>query len=101
MAVESVPLSEILIPSGTEPDLDHIRARNARSVWHPMAHPGVHQANPPRIITGAEGVYIEDDEGHRVIDAVGGRHAHASAVPLHDQTGHCPATGRVAFLFGV
>ncbi|MEO1842422.1 MAG: aminotransferase class III-fold pyridoxal phosphate-dependent enzyme, partial [Pseudomonadota bacterium] len=37
-----------------------------------MAHPGVHQANPPRIITGAEGVYIEDDEGHRVIDAVGG-----------------------------
>ena len=72
MAVESVPLSEILIPSGTEPDLDHIRARNARSVWHPMAHPGFHQANPPRIITGAEGVYIEDDEGHRVIDAVGG-----------------------------
>ena len=72
MAAESVTLSEILIPSGAEPDLDHIRARNARSVWHPMAHPGVHQANPPRIITGAEGVYIEDDEGHRVIYAVGG-----------------------------
>ena len=76
MAVEPVTLSEILIPSGAEPDLDHIRARNARSVWHPMAHPGIHQANPPRIITGAEGVYIEDDEGHRVIDAVAVSYTH-------------------------
>ena len=42
MAAEPVTLSETLIPSGVEPDLDHIRARNARSVWHPMAHPGVH-----------------------------------------------------------
>ena len=37
-----------------------------------MAHPGAQQANPPRSITAADGVYIQDDEGHRVIDAVGG-----------------------------
>ena len=72
MATHSAALADTLITGRPEPDLDHLRARNARSVWHPMAHPGAQQANPPRIITAADGVYIQDDEGHRVIDAVGG-----------------------------
>ncbi len=53
-------------------DENFLKANNARSVWHPMAAPGDMQANPPTIITGAEGVHITDIDGHRVVDAVGG-----------------------------
>ena len=53
-------------------DENFLKANNARSVWHPMAAPGDMQANPPTIITGAEGVHITDIDGNRVVDAVGG-----------------------------
>ncbi len=53
-------------------DENFLKANNARSLWHPMAAPGDMQANPPTIITGAEGVHITDIDGHRVVDAVGG-----------------------------
>ncbi len=45
---------------------------NARAVWHPMAHPAEMRANPPKIITAADGVHITDHEGNRTLDAVGG-----------------------------
>ena len=30
-----------------------LKENNARSLWHPMAHPADSRANPPTIITGA------------------------------------------------
>ncbi len=41
-------------------------------MWHPMTHPQDSLDNPPRIITGASGVRIQDIDGNDVIDAVGG-----------------------------
>ena len=53
-------------------DSNFLKEHNARSVWHPMAAPGDMQVNPPKIITGAEGVRITDIDGHNVVDGVGG-----------------------------
>ncbi|MEM8730302.1 MAG: aminotransferase class III-fold pyridoxal phosphate-dependent enzyme [Pseudomonadota bacterium] len=53
-------------------DQNFLKEHNARSVWHPMAHPADSQANPPTIVTGAEGVRITDVDGHEVVDGVGG-----------------------------
>ncbi|MFU1681559.1 aminotransferase class III-fold pyridoxal phosphate-dependent enzyme [Phaeobacter piscinae] len=41
-------------------------------MWHPMTSPQDSVAQPPKIITSAEGVSITDIDGHRVIDGVGG-----------------------------
>jgi putrescine---pyruvate transaminase len=49
-----------------------LKENNARSLWHPMSHPADSHANPPTIITGANGVRITDVEGHEVVDGVGG-----------------------------
>lgn len=49
-----------------------LKENNARHMFHPMAHPGDSLANPPRIITGGEGVRIKDIDGRETIDAVGG-----------------------------
>ena len=54
-----------------QPDANFLKEHNARSLWHPMAHPGDSLANPPTIITGASGVRIKDVDGHEAIDAVG------------------------------
>ena len=54
------------------PDSNHLKERNARALWHPMAHPAEMQANPPTIVTEAVGVRIRDVDGHETIDAVGG-----------------------------
>ena len=53
-------------------DGNFLKEHNARSMWHPMAHPADSMANPPTIITGAKGVRITDVDGHEVVDAVGG-----------------------------
>jgi adenosylmethionine-8-amino-7-oxononanoate aminotransferase len=53
-------------------DSNFLKERNARNMWHPMAHPGEMQAKPPTIITGAQGCRITDIDGHEVVDAVGG-----------------------------
>lgn len=49
-----------------------LKENNAKQLWHPMSHPNKLDENPPQIITGGEGVYIEDIDGHRMVDAVGG-----------------------------
>jgi adenosylmethionine-8-amino-7-oxononanoate aminotransferase len=49
-----------------------LNENNAKHLWHPMAHPAEMQANPPRIITAADGVEITDVDGKRVLDGVGG-----------------------------
>ena len=53
-------------------DDNFLKENNARHLWHPMGHPGDAQAHAPRIIKGAAGVHIEDLDGHKTIDAVGG-----------------------------
>ncbi|MDX2483070.1 MAG: aspartate aminotransferase family protein [Pseudodonghicola sp.] len=53
-------------------DANFLKEHNARSLWHPMAHPADSQANPPTIVTGAQGVRITDIDGHEVVDGVGG-----------------------------
>lgn len=53
-------------------DSNFLKENNARSIWHPMAHPADSRANPPTIVTGASGVRITDIDGHEVVDAVGG-----------------------------
>ena len=53
-------------------DGNFLKEKNARSFWHPMAHPADSLANPPTIVTGAEGVKITDVDGHAVVDGVGG-----------------------------
>ena len=53
-------------------DGNFLKEHNARSMWHPMAHPADSLANPPTIVTGAQGVCITDVDGHEVVDAVGG-----------------------------
>jgi putrescine---pyruvate transaminase len=49
-----------------------LKAANARSLWHPMAHPKAMQDAPPDIIARGEGSWIWDIDGHRMVDGVGG-----------------------------
>ncbi len=53
-------------------DSNFLKENNARSLWHPMSHPADSHANPPTIVTGAQGVRITDVDGHEVVDGVGG-----------------------------
>ncbi|SHI60378.1 hypothetical protein SAMN05444000_10266 [Shimia gijangensis] len=53
-------------------DSNFLKEKNARSLWHPMTHPADSLANPPAIITSAQGVRISDVDGHEVVDGVGG-----------------------------
>ncbi len=53
-------------------DDNFLKEKNARHMWHPMAHPADSMTNPPEIIVNGEGVEIIDVDGHRTIDAVGG-----------------------------
>ena len=48
------------------------RAHDATPLWHPMAHPAEMRASPPIVLTRAEGVMLEDSDGHGSLDAVGG-----------------------------
>ena len=49
-----------------------LKENNARHFWHPMTSPVDSHNNPPKIITEGEGVFIQDVDGRRVVDAVGG-----------------------------
>ncbi|WP_293577306.1 aspartate aminotransferase family protein [Phaeobacter sp.] len=53
-------------------DSNFLKEHNAKSIWHPMAHPADSQANPPTVVTKAHGVRITDLDGHETVDAVGG-----------------------------
>jgi adenosylmethionine-8-amino-7-oxononanoate aminotransferase len=53
-------------------DANFLKEHNARSLWHPMAHPADSLKNPPTIVTGGAGVRITDVDGHEVVDGVGG-----------------------------
>jgi adenosylmethionine-8-amino-7-oxononanoate aminotransferase len=44
--------------------------RSARAVWHPCTQMKVHDTHPVRAIVAAEGPWLIDDRGHRILDAV-------------------------------
>jgi len=49
-----------------------LKQANARTLWHPMAHPKAMQDTPPDIIARGEGSWIWDIDGHKMVDGVGG-----------------------------
>lgn len=51
---------------------DELKRANARSLWHPMAHPKAMLDTPPDIIVKGEGSWIWDVDGHKLVDGVGG-----------------------------
>ncbi|MDF3413024.1 aspartate aminotransferase family protein [Sulfitobacter sp. M57] len=53
-------------------DSNFLKENNGRLMWHPMTSPKDSADNPPKIITGSEGVSITDIDGHSVVDGVGG-----------------------------
>ncbi|OOY19448.1 aspartate aminotransferase family protein [Thioclava sp. DLFJ5-1] len=53
-------------------DENFLKERNARSIWHPMAHPADSQKNLPEIIVAGDGVTITDVDGRKTVDGVGG-----------------------------
>ncbi|RZL08548.1 MAG: adenosylmethionine--8-amino-7-oxononanoate transaminase [Rubrivivax sp.] len=44
--------------------------RSRRAVWHPCTQMKVHEQAPPRAIVAADGPWLIDDSGHRILDAV-------------------------------
>ncbi|OGA80423.1 MAG: adenosylmethionine--8-amino-7-oxononanoate transaminase [Burkholderiales bacterium RIFCSPHIGHO2_01_FULL_63_240] len=44
--------------------------RSRQAVWHPCTQMKVHQHLPPRPIVQAQGPWLVDDQGHRILDAV-------------------------------
>ena len=53
-------------------DSNFLKEHNGRLMWHPMTSPQDSINNPPKIITGSDGVTITDIDGHSVVDGVGG-----------------------------
>lgn len=51
---------------------EQLKAANARSLWHPMAHPAALRASPPDIIVRGEGSWIWDADGNKLVDGVAG-----------------------------
>ena len=49
----------------------HLSDHN-QEFWHPMTHPADALKNPAKIFVKAEGAHITDNNGHTVLDAVGG-----------------------------
>ncbi len=44
--------------------------RSQQAVWHPCTQMKVHEQHPVRPIVSAQGAWLVDDSGHRILDAV-------------------------------
>ena len=44
--------------------------RSTQAVWHPCTQMKGHEQAPPRAIVSAQGPWLVDDQGHRILDAV-------------------------------
>jgi adenosylmethionine-8-amino-7-oxononanoate aminotransferase len=51
-------------------DMQDLAERSCRAVWHPCTQMKAHDRFPPRAIVAAEGPWLTDDRGHRILDAV-------------------------------
>lgn len=52
--------------------IEQLKAHNAQTLWHPMAHPKAMRDTPPDIIARGDGSWIWDIDGHKLVDGVGG-----------------------------
>ncbi|HEX5355956.1 MAG TPA: adenosylmethionine--8-amino-7-oxononanoate transaminase [Aquabacterium sp.] len=48
----------------------NLAERSRQAVWHPCTQMKVHEHFPPRAIVAAEGPWLIDDQGQRILDAV-------------------------------
>ncbi len=51
---------------------DSIEAKDLKHLLHPATNLAQHQANGPRVLTRAEGVYIWDNQGNQYLEAMAG-----------------------------
>jgi putrescine aminotransferase len=56
----------------TRMSVANLKEADARSLWHPMAHPKSMLTTPPDIIARGEGSWIWDIDGKRLVDGVAG-----------------------------
>jgi adenosylmethionine-8-amino-7-oxononanoate aminotransferase len=56
-------------PTSDAPAAD-LAARSLRSVWHPCTQMKRHETAPPHVIVGGDGVWLIDDQGRRLLDAI-------------------------------
>ena len=49
-----------------------LAARDIASVLHPYTNLKTHPATGPLIVTGGDGVYVQDEDGNRYIEAMAG-----------------------------
>jgi adenosylmethionine-8-amino-7-oxononanoate aminotransferase len=49
-----------------------LREKNARHQFHPMIHPLTSAEHPPQVIVEADGCYVTDIDGNRLVDGLGG-----------------------------
>ena len=47
-----------------------LATRSLRSVWHPCTQMQLHEQAPPLAITRAQGVWLYDDQGRRILDGI-------------------------------
>lgn len=58
-------------PIGEQPgNLGNWSERSRQAVWHPCTQMKLHERFPPRAIVAADGPWLIDDQGHRILDAV-------------------------------
>lgn len=51
-------------------EASNLAERSRHAVWHPCTQMKVHEHFPPRAIVAAEGPWLIDDQGQRILDAV-------------------------------
>lgn len=51
---------------------NRLKELNGRVQWHPMTHPNKSLHQPPLIIVKGDGAYVEDIDGNRYVDGLGG-----------------------------
>ena len=57
-------------PTPLTPSQPDWAERSRQAVWHPCTQMKVHERFPPRAIVAADGPWLIDDQGHRILDAV-------------------------------
>ena len=51
---------------------NRLKELNGRVQWHPMTHPNKSVNQPPIIMVKGDGAYVEDIDGNRYVDGLGG-----------------------------
>ena len=57
-------------PTSTTAPVLGLGERSRQAVWHPCTQMKMHAQRPPRAIVQAQGAWLTDEGGHRILDAV-------------------------------